>query len=385
METSLFQPGWADFDAAELLTILFEYIGKPGQYHNHEQYPNVFYLPLAGPSNQLKLTFSDDKKIVSIEAGPAFDPAQWASVVQEIESAGALKIGRDISFSGYRVNGSWRGARSGVQILPPPPGAPLLPYMMGEHPFLLEFPLRVSSRWQIANFRRWRAHHRFTSLLNVLLLGGATYQRHRSKHFWAVVPSDKPHEPHIKWLQEMYFANFGAVVLEELSATDAAPLQEIESQAYYATVGHDGGSLRVPSDLDESICCYLRLSVENRAKFDRAAFWMDMASREWEVSFSAVFASLAIAIEALAVRDGAAPTARFKRFIETYAGGAVSEPRRQKMYALRSDIVHGSGLMEMDQVAGHAGAPPEWNERELMNDLWGASRVAARNWLKSAR
>lgn len=385
MEPNLFQAGWTEFDAEELLTILFEYIGKPGQYSDHEQYPNNFYLPLAGPSSQLKLTFSDDKKIVSIKAGPAFDAARWNSVVQEIENAGPLKTGRDISFCRYRVNGSWRGARSGIQILPPPNGAPLLPYIMGDHPFMLEFPLHLSGRWPIANFRRWRAHHRFTSLLNVLLLGGTTYQRHRSKHFWAVVPSDKPNEPDVKWLQEMYFANFGAAVLEEPSAPDAELLQVIESQNYYATYGHDGGALRVPDDLDDSICRYLQLSKENRGKFDRAAYWMDMASRQWEMSFSAVFASLSMAIEALAERDGSRPTTRFKKFIETYSPGAVSESRREKMYALRSGIVHGSDLMEIDQDAGHSWAPPEWNEKELMDELWGVSRVAARNWLKSAR
>jgi hypothetical protein len=143
--------------------------------------------------------------------------------------------------------------------------------------------------------------------------------------------------------------------------------------------------LRVPDDLDDSICRYLQLSKENRGKFDRAAYWMDMASRQWEMSFSAVFASLSMAIEALAERDGSRPTTRFKKFIETYSPGAVSESRREKMYALRSGIVHGSDLMEIDQDAGHSWAPPEWNEKELMDELWGVSRVAARNWLKSAR
>src|SRR5215831_7186076 len=41
-------------------------------------------------------------------------------------------------------------------------------------------------------------------------------------------------------------------------------------------------------------------SKANREKFNRAGFWMDMASRQWTVSLSASFASLAIAIESLA-------------------------------------------------------------------------------------
>jgi hypothetical protein len=34
-------------------------------------------------------------------------------------------------------------------------------------------------------------------------------------------------------------------------------------------------------DLDDSICFYRKLSATHRAKFDRAAFWCDVASRQW--------------------------------------------------------------------------------------------------------
>ena len=37
---------------------------------------------------------------------------QWEQVVKEIEATGPIKAGRDCSFSGYRVPGSWRGERS---------------------------------------------------------------------------------------------------------------------------------------------------------------------------------------------------------------------------------------------------------------------------------
>ena len=53
------------------------------------------------------------------------------------------------------------------------------------------------------------------------------------------------------------------------------------------------------------------------------------------------------------------------------------------MYALRSDILHGSGLMEMDQDVHFGWAPPEENERDLIGELWGLTRIAMRNWLKN--
>ena len=106
MTTNLLQTGWSDLDSAELRFILLERIGKPGQYDGRDSNPNEFYLPLAGASCRIKLTFSDSKQIVAIEPGPAFDAVAWQQVIEEIEKAGPHKVGRDCSFSSFRVAGS---------------------------------------------------------------------------------------------------------------------------------------------------------------------------------------------------------------------------------------------------------------------------------------
>ena len=382
MTTDLLQSSWTDLDSAELRFILLERIGRPGQYDGRDSNPNTFYLPLAGASCRIKLTFSDSKQIIAIERGPAFDAAQWEQVVEEIERTGPSKVGRDCSFSSYRVGGSWRGKRCGVQILPPPADAPVAPVEMAEHPFILEYPVKVSDNWQITNFRRRREHRRLTLLLNVLLAGSTTIQPSRPKHLWAIVPEEGFGSENVKWVQEFYFANLGEIVKDELSPPAAETLEDVDAEKYYATVGHDGRGLRVPADLDDSICCYMGLSKANRDNFLRAGFWMDMASRQWTISFSASFASLAIAVEALGER-ASHPTARFRNFIERYAPGASLEKRRTEMYALRSDILHGSGLVEMDQDGDFGWAPPEQKERNLIDELWGLTRIAMRNWLKN--
>ena len=217
MITNLLQTGWTDLDSAELRFILLERIGKPGQYDGLNGNPNTFYLPLAGSSCQIKLTFSHSKQIVAIEPGPAFDAAQWAQVVEEIDRTGPYKVGRDCSFSSFRVAGSWRGKRSGVQILPPPPDAPRAPFEMAEHPFILEYPVKVSDLWPITNFRRMREHRQLTFLLNVLLAGGTTIQPRRSRHLWAIVHDEGVAGQKVKWVQEFYFAKFGEAVQDELS------------------------------------------------------------------------------------------------------------------------------------------------------------------------
>ncbi len=382
MTTELLQSCWTDLDPAELRFILLERIGRPGQYDGRDNNPNTFYLPLAGDSCRIKLTFSDSKQIVAIESGPAFDAAQWEQVVEEIERTGPIKVGRDCSFSSFRVAGSWRGKRSGVQILPPPADAPRAPFEIAEHPFILEYPVKVSDRWPITNFRRMREHRQLTFLLNVLLAGRTSFQPRRPKHLWAIVHEQGGTGQKVKWVREFYFANFGEAIRDELSPPAAETLEEVDPETYYATVGHDGRGLRVPADLDDSICCYTRLSKGNRDNFGRAGFWMDMASRQWTVSFSASFASLAIAIEALGERS-MRPTKRFTTFIEQYAPGASLKAGREKMYAMRSDILHGSGLMEIDQDADFGWAPLEKKEEDLLSELWGLTRIAIRNWLQN--
>ena len=189
-------------------------------------------------------------------------------------------------------------------------------------------------------------------------------------------------DPEIKWVQQFFFAKLGNVVIHEHSQPASRQLEETVPEEYYTKVGHDGMGLRVPTDLDQSICRYIQLAPMNRANFNRATFWIDMASRQWNISVSASFAALVSAIESLINKRGKGSTARFRAFFEKYAPGAALNDRRNEMYDLRSGILHGSELMQLDQDLAFGWDPPWWNERELLEELWGITRVAMRNWLK---
>src|ERR1700722_16125987 len=118
---------WANIDdPRELRLLLHQHIGGPGQYFDRSKNPNKFYLPLAGSASGIRLSFQD-KKMVTINRGVSFDLAEWRQAKQKIDKSlfdVSLKVGRHYSFSSFRVSGSWRGRRSGVQILPPPDEAP---------------------------------------------------------------------------------------------------------------------------------------------------------------------------------------------------------------------------------------------------------------------
>jgi len=367
MTANLLRKTWTDLDSSELRLLLDACIGGPGQFDGRDENPNKFYLPLARESCRIVLTYAGSRA-VAIEPGSAFDPAEWERLSEEIEKSlltGPVKVGREYSFCCCRVVGSWRGDRSGVQILPPPGDAPRAEIEMAEHPFILECPIRVSDFWPVTNHRRLREHRKLSLLLNVLLRGRVSLQPRQQEHFWAALPRDGV-DSEYKWVNRFFFAKLGKSVIDEVSQPAAERLEEVDPEEYYAVVGHDGRPLRVPSDLDEFICRYMELLPANRAKFDRSTFWVDLASRQWTYSVSASFASLGSAIESLTDRgkthrlycdecktqcthEVPGATEKFRAFLETYAPGASRRKRRSAMYSLRSGILHGSELMQLDQ------------------------------------
>jgi hypothetical protein len=291
-----------------------------------------------------------------------------------------------------------------VQILPPPPDAPKPAYEMAAHPFILEFPIigAPDDLWPITNHRRRREHRRLTLLLDVLLTARINMETNQAEHFWAYIPPAEGSggNGESRWLQRFFVAPLGAVVADTWSAPAPERLAEVEPETYYTNLGYDGSSLSVPADLDESLCRYGELSEVNRAKFDRAAFWLDQAARQWTGSHSSSFASLVSAIESLTDRGTAhhvycekcqmkrpheVPGAveRFRSFFKTYAPGAALKKRRTQMYELRSGILHGSNLMLMDQDLAFGWDPPGSEEDNLHRELWSITRLALRNWLKN--
>lgn len=380
---SLLRPSWNQLDSHELRILLDLRIGRPGQYEDRQNNPNRLHLPLAGEKCQVILTYGD-REIISVDPGQAFDAAHWDKIASEIESSilvGTTKTGREFSFSSYRVKGSWRGENSGVQILPPPADAPLAPVESAEHPFILEFPIQSSELWPITNHRRQREHRKLTLLLNVLLIGRTNLQPARASHFWGAFRHNDVLE--VKWVQNSYFTNLGKCVVELPSQLTDERLQEINTDGLFREVrGIASSELCVTANLDDSICRYLQLHPSRRADFDRAAFWLDMASRQWNTSVSASFAALISAIESLINTRGPGSTARFRDFLERYAPGATLLARRNQMYDLRSGILHGSTLMTIDEDVNFGWDPPWWNERELHEELWNVTREAIRNWLR---
>jgi hypothetical protein len=157
----------------------------------------------------------------------------------------------------------------------------------------------------------------------------------------------------------------------------------------------------LPADLDTQIMYYMKLPPVLQERFDRAAYWMSMASRQWEVSMSLSFTALVSAVEALTERgvqhklhcadcdkvvshETPGATERFRTFLSRYAAGTLERGRQSEIYDLRSGILHGSSLITLDFDLAHGWDPPWLNERQLHSDLWRVTSTALRNWLQTA-
>jgi hypothetical protein len=75
------------------------------------------------------------------------------------------------------------------------------------------------------------------------------------------------------------------------------------------------------------------------------------------------------------------PTEAFRRFLDVYAPGPELTSRRSEMYDLRSGLVHGNALMELDDERHSVWDPAQHRELELWPELFEVTRSAIRNWL----
>jgi len=195
----------------------------------------------------------------------------------------------------------------------------------------------------------------------------------------------------------LHFADLGQLVIDSPSLLEGEAIEIIPTDKYNEPCNYDG-KLRVPSDLDESICRYQSLGQGDLAKFDRALFWFDVAARQWTTSMSSSFASLVSAIEFLTERgvkhrvycdecgkdrdhEVPGPTAQFRDFFETYAPGLSLKTRRADMYDLRSGILHGDRLISFDEGRAFGWDPPWRDQNELHAERWSLTRIALRNYL----
>lgn len=282
------------------------------------------------------------------------------------------------------------------QIRPVPDDAPKPSFAMAPHPFVLE----VKGSAVSEGFVRWLQGGKLLReaelVLSLVLHGGLAPDRSTSpSHEWVVLPGweyseDRP-SPTSLLAQASYFMPTMPGRGDDFSdVAEVEPMRLVPDEEYFGRLGISVyQTLELPASLAALLDAVDALQPGDRDRFFRSAYWFSRAGGAWRLSQSLSYICLINAIEVLTphgVEDRCStcglnrapgPTARFRDFVERYAGDV---PDRSRLYAIRSRLVHGDQILQSDQPSGFAFTPHLWEERERHDRAWRVAQTAVINW-----
>ena len=335
--------------------------------------------------------------LVEIKTGPglkAEDIGQLRQAIHEklVESQERF-VAAHVFFSSHPVNGSYRCSDPELQLLSAPDAAPRPPYMVGEHPFVVEFPCTRSVDVMIAARRRMALVKRWSHVLNVVLAARISPLDNRARWSWVLVDAESPQD--VRFAQHSYaLPDFQHERLDFSRALD--PLTEAPHDDYYVSQpALYGNQFTIPDSLTRTLNRIFHLPNEAQRRFFRAAHWFFTANAIWQDSASAAFISTIAALESLIPRPtpgpkcpdcgrdtGPGPTRLFRTFLDTYV---PSSQRMRKvadlLYTVRSNLAHGEDMLLSDAEPFGRFDTAWLREFETVQDLYQVSRIAIINWL----
>jgi hypothetical protein len=329
----------------------------------------------------------EEGRLLDVEAGPGLS-YETRKRLRDDAAALALPhetvVWRDVFFSILPVDGYWR-YREDWQIVPIPPQAPRANGVMLDNPLIVE--LRVPSypgqgmlNAVIHGRRAWELQ----LMLNLVLHGPVKWFGRRAfGKTWAhVQQGDGGHMAEL--VQPGYSIPDWINQSSRFTPVDGLlPLPKVSDSAYFSRRGIDSDDVfEIPEVLDSLLDASGMISVETRDRFLRACYWYDRSGAAWKMSVSLGHIAAVNAIETI-MQSGRAPgvTRRFHDFVERYAP-RVPKENREQIYDLRSRLVHGDQLFDIDRP-WPAFIPTPRNLQQ--QDMYQAAQMVARaviiNWL----
>jgi len=385
----------AEVDENEFAQLLGE------RFHSGSQHDNEVRYSRSGDQDYaLKLVYESDR-LVGAESGPDWKPddLEWLRerIAKDLLGPAKRRIARDTVFSSVPIQSVFR-VDDLVQLLPAPDSAPRPPFLMADHPLIMEFGFNTTSVVWTYAARRSRGARQLVRLLNVLFHGGIR-QIGQGFH-WSFMPTSKDTEPlqlDSRYLQEGYAATGVVHEQDDFSKADGLPqMTLVKADTYFGRLGIGGeGStgLDAADVLPDLVRAFFGLSEKSRRKFLRAAFWYQQAYRT--DSPSPAFVATVSAIEALVPPDTTSatcekcgrslakgPTQRFIDFLEQIAPyPGINREQRRSLYWRRSRLAHGDSLFLNDEelnVSLNPQMSEEWWESNYARRL---ARIVLINWL----
>lgn len=306
--------------------------------------------------------------------------------------------GRGLLMVSRPVRGSYCSPSARVQMLPPTDDLPRPGALHGQHPLLLEFPIRS---WQRDGMQLWRRSKSLTEwgwALNALLNDTVHVESHRHRQSWVFNLADRSYA----YAQSIFPPVSGAVIITSLSACGMA-LPVVSAAIYYADWGTRARAnlpldeLILPDDLDRSLGKFDVLQGIERHRFLSSAGMVSIASESWNTTISTSFIATVQAIECVAqglqksIRrwlvwsQAVGPVRRFRQICEGHGTAAgVDDKTLQQLYAIRSGMVHGESLFDVDRHpwgAGVAGTVLGLDDTDAAAAATRLAKSVLRDWL----
>jgi hypothetical protein len=361
--------------------------------------PGTAEVHLADASEQvvLKLAFARAGRFEAIpEPSLTDEDAQTLiRVINELEGGRTPTVWRVVLFASLPVKGAFR-YRDRWQIRPVPEDAPQVPFVMAPHPFVLEAKGSAVSDPFVRWLQGGKLLREAELILSLVLHGGLSPDRSSSpSHEWVVLPGWEYSEDHPSptsvLAQTSYFMPTMPGPGDDFSdIAGIEPIRLIPGNDYFERRGISvDKTLELPANLAAVVDAVHALPPGDRDRFFRSAYWFSRAGGAWRLSQSLSYICLINSIEVLTphgVEDrcptcglnrAPGPTARFRDFVERYAGDV---PDRSRLYQIRSRLVHGDQILQSDQPSGFAFTPHLWEEREQHERARRVAQAAVINW-----
>lgn len=343
-------------------------------------------------------------KLRAIRTGPAWDQQDLEPLRSAIQSAllgpSTTRVGRFVAFTAIPTTGAYR-FRDVFQIFPVPPDAPRPPYLIGDHPFLVEFHYPSVPDSMVDTSRRVRVGREIELLLCALLPFPIHGRRLNITHHWVLDDqSESSKESPSSRFRQLGYSWAGLNKLSRDHFSDISSIAQLvrrPAQEHFALRWISTDAVVTLPDTMDSLCeKVFTLPNKEKDRFFRACYWYQHASVVASLSSSAKYTALVIAVETLMPRPdnsqkcktcnlstGPSSNARFSSFVEEYAPNATTTPEdRKRFYAIRSKLSHGDSLLHGDQgFFGPAFVPKhtvEWSDMDRVQNI---ARVVLINWL----
>jgi hypothetical protein len=378
-------------DQSELEQLLLAHFGGSESRNDNE----IRYMRGGGGDPALVLKYSKNGAVAEVVAGPSIYANDVSAIVEKIERhllfGEGLHIGQLVLFAVLPTRG-WFRYRDVFQLLPVPPDAPQAPFLVGDHPLLLQYGVKSSGDFQIDMLRRARVGRELELLCTALtttICGGIG---NVVRQHWSLVRGRDPTNWRSEYCQEAYtYPSANGIAPAYTAVKGIEPIAKTSAQTHYTRIGISGGQvLDVPDTFEQSLDVYFGMPREDQERFIRACFWFQFAQRVATLSYSGAFTALVSAVESL-MGDarpegqcdackrvfGAGPTKRFVEFVDRYAPGpAVSNGHRRQLYSLRSALAHGGHLLHSDRYGWGGGMTADaLSEQTDQRALWRAVRL----------